>query len=386
MKKYLKEYCVGCGLCEAAKNAHITEDESGFYHPKDGDENWLAKVCPASGIQQQIMVFKNIWGRYQSVYYGWSSDANVRKVASSGGVLTEIASWLLENGKVDGIVHTCADPVDPTKTVSCISNIREDLIFRSGSRYTISHPLEVLDSLDKTKLYAFIGKPCDVVVLQNYMMVQPEWKEIIVYTLSFFCAGLPSKLAQEKLLMHLECPKRELQSLRYRGEGWPGYTVAIERSGKEHRTDYATSWGQILGRDIMKMCRFCLDGIGETADISCGDAWYLTPDKKPDFTEADGRNIIFARTEKGNELLEDVIADGKICVEPAVVNELKYIQPYQWDRRATMADKIFAMRLFAKSIPHYKYTNIRQYYGEVGLKRHFSILKGSVKRILKKKI
>lgn len=386
MKKYLKEYCVGCGLCTAAKKAHVTEDKNGFYHPEHGDEKWLAKICPAGGKQQEMMDFKNIWGRSQLVCYGWSSDADVRKVASSGGVLTEIASWLLENGKVDGIVHTCADPSDSTKTVSCISITRKQLISRSGSRYAISHPLEVLDSLDKMKRYAFVGKPCDVVALQNFMAIQPEWKDIIIYTLSFFCAGLPSKAAQEKLLTHLGCTKSELQSLRYRGEGWPGYTVAVESSGKDHRTDYATAWGQILGREIMKMCRFCLDGIGESADIACGDAWYLTPDKKPDFTEAEGRNVIFARSEKGKELLENVVTNGKICVESANVDELKYIQAYQYERRAGMLDKLGAMRLFFKTIPKYSNHKISQYFRKISFKRHWALFKGTVKRILMKRI
>ena len=353
MKKYLKEYCVGCGLCVATKKAHIVEDKNGFYHPKAGDEKWMAEICPAGGKQQKIMDFRSIWGRMQCIYYGWSADADVRRVASSGGVLTEIASYLLEKGKVDGIIHTCADPGDPTRTVSCISTTREELISRSGSRYAISHPLEILDSLDKTKHYAFIGKPCDVVALQNFVVVQPEWKDAVVYTLSFFCAGLPSKEAQEKLLTYLECPKSELQSLRYRGEGWPGYTIAVEKSGQEHKTKYSTSWGQILGRDIMKMCRLCLDGIGEAADIACGDAWNLTLDKKPDFTEADGRNVIFARTEKGKEILDSMITDGRICVKP---------------------------------VPKYSYQKIAYYFGKISFKWHWKLFKGTVKRILLKRI
>lgn len=386
MKNYLQEYCVGCGLCVAMKKAHVVEDEKGFYHPKEGDEKWLTETCPAGGKQQEMLEFGNIWGRTKRVCYGWSADANVRKLASSGGVLTEIASWLLETGKVNGIVHTCADPSDPTKTISCISNTREELISRSGSRYAISHPLEKLNLLDKSKHYAFIGKPCDVAALQNFMMAEPEWKDIIVYTLSFFCAGLPSKAAQEKLLRHLGCQKSELQQLRYRGEGWPGYTVAVEKSGKEYKTDYSTSWGQILGRNIMKMCRFCLDGIGEAADIACGDAWYLTPDKKPDFTEADGRNVIFARTEKGKEILENAIVDGRICVEPVSMDELKYIQTYQWDRRATMADKQLIMKLMGRSFPKYQLSNVRQYSRSVSVKKHLSIVKGTAIRVLKGKV
>lgn len=382
IKKYLKDYCVGCGLCEAIGKAHCIEDEKGFYHPDTGDEKWLDAVCPSGGEQQGMMEFRKIWGRSKAIYYGWSSDPKVRRIASSGGVITEVSSWLLEKHKVEGVIHTCPNPEDQTKTISCISTNRNELIRRSGSRYAISHPLAILKALDRTKRYAFVGKPCDVATLNNFIKVQPEWKNIIIYTISFFCAGMPSQDAQSKLLEHLGCPKEKLKTLRYRGDGWPGYTTAIEYSDKEYRTDYATSWGKILGRDIMKMCRFCLDGIGETADISCGDAWYLTPDKKPNFSESKGRNVIFARTDLGEATIGSIIADGKIIVEPACVDDLKYIQTYQWDRRATMVDKRAGMKLMGRSFPKYKHSNMIQYGRLVPLRRHLRILGGIVKRVI----
>lgn len=143
MKKYLEQYCVGCGLCEANNKAECFIDSNGFKHPKTGDEDWLKSICPAGGRQQELMDFGSIWGRSKAVYYGWSSDTEVRSIASSGGILTEVSSWLLEKHKVDGIIHTCADPKKPTRTITCISTSRDELIERCGSRYSISSPLAV---------------------------------------------------------------------------------------------------------------------------------------------------------------------------------------------------------------------------------------------------
>lgn len=186
MKRYLEEYCTGCGLCAAFGQAECYSDEKGFTHPKTGDEIWLSKVCPSGGKQQSLMEFDKIWGRSKGVYYGWSTDKQVRQLASSGGVITEITSWLLDNHRVDGIIHTCADENDPTRTISCISTSRKALIARSGSRYSISHPLQILANLDTSKKYAFVGKPCDVAALNNYMSISPELKNVILYTISFF--------------------------------------------------------------------------------------------------------------------------------------------------------------------------------------------------------
>lgn len=382
MKKYLEEYCVGCGLCNALGKASCYEDEKGFFHPQNGDEEWLKNVCPSGGRQQNHMDFTNVWGRAKSVYYGWSKDKAVRKAASSGGVITEISSWLLENHLVDGVIHTCQDPSDPTKTVSCVSMTRQELIGRCGSRYSISHPLAILNDIDKSRRYAFIGKPCDVTALNNFKELHPDIGKAIEYTISFFCAGLPSTDAQNSLLQYLGCKNEVLKSLRYRGDGWPGFTTAIDTKDQEYKTDYATSWGQILGRDIMKMCRFCLDGVGEAADISCGDAWYLTSDKRPDFSEGEGRNIIFARTKKGQEILQRIIADGKIETQHALLSDLKYMQAYQRDRRASMIDKIIVLKIFRRSTPKWKLSYIVRYGKCISLHRHLSILKGTMKRIL----
>lgn len=388
MKKYLKEYCVGCGLCEALGKAKLYEDSKGFSHPEycECDEIWLDNVCPAGGKQQGKMDFQNIWGHTKTALYGWSGDERVRQTASSGGVITEIASWLLDNHKVDGIFHICENPYDATKTIPCISYTREALITRSGSRYAISHPLRGIEKLDMTKKYAFIGKPCDVVALRNYMKIKPILEKSIPYILSFFCAGIPSINAQKDLLDYLGCKKENLKTLRYRGDGWPGYATAIDFDGKKYQTDYNTSWGKILGRDIMKMCRVCLDGVGEAADIACGDAWYLTSEKKPDFSEQAGRNVIFARTEKGENLLNAVINDGKIITSPARIDELKFSQTYQNDRRGTMVDKMIAIKILGHTFPKYELRNLLKYGKAVMWRKHYTVLRGTILRIIKGKI
>lgn len=386
MKKYLKEYCVGCGLCEVFNEAECIVNKKGYKTPMSGDESFLESVCPCAGKQLDKMDLSELWGKTEACYYGWSTNDDLRQHASSGGVLTEIAAYMLEYHLADAVLHTCVDPNNPTKTIACQSVSREDLSSRCGSRYSISHPLSIISEIDRSKKYVFIGKPCDVAALTNYMEVDDEIKACIVLTMSFFCAGLPSQDAQQQLLKKLGCSEIEVTSLRYRGDGWPGYTVAKDRADREYRTDYVASWGETLGRDIMKMCRFCLDGIGEMADISCGDAWYLTEDRKPDFSEGKGRNVIFCRTELGKEILEETVAFGNVAITSAGVENLRYIQTYQWDRRATMIDKMLAMRLFGRAVPKYKLVQIIHYAKGVNIKRHFAIFRGTVKRILQKKI
>ena len=387
MKMYLRDYCVGCGLCVAKGKAEVQVDRKGYIYPALGDEAWLENVCPAGGKQLLTMDKSKIWGRTVNVYLGWSNDPILRNSASSGGVVTEVAAYLLKSKKVDAIIHVCMDQDNPTSTKVCVSLSREELVARCGSRYAISHPLSCLDDLEMGKKYAFIGKPCDVTVLKNYMQNHPELQSVIPFTLSFFCAGMPSAGAQEKLVDQLGC-KEKVVSLRYRGHGWPGFTTAIGESGKAYTMDYNSSWGQILGRDIMRACRFCLDGIGEMADISCGDAWYVTADMQPDFSEHEGRNVIFARSESGNDLLKQLSAAGLMHCEKYenYEKDLKIIQRYQFERKATMLARLLGMRCVLRKVPHIKTKDLVGFSKEVSYIRNLKVFMGTVKRAIIGKI
>lgn len=387
MKKYLSEYCVGCGLCESLGKCKAKIDEKGYMHPEKGDSKWLKSVCPAGGSQFSSMTASLIWGKTEAVFEGWAIDSELRRKASSGGVITAIASYLLDKRIVDGVIHVCMKLGKPTATETCISYSLQDLFNRCGSRYSISHPLEIIGQLDISKKYLFIGKPCDVTALKNYMRIDKEICERIPYVVSFFCAGLPSTFAQEKLLEELECKPSECVDLRYRGNGWPGFATAIDIKGNKHQIDYNSSWGKILGRDVMKACRFCMDGIGELADVSCGDLWYLTSDKKPDFNEKEGRNIIFTRTTKGLKLIEEARKNGYIHAEAYVeIDDLQYIQFYQYDRRVTMLAKYAAMKLFFKTVPHYPMGFMKSFEKYATKKRYDAIFKGTLKRLIGMKI
>ncbi len=386
MDQKYKLFCTGCGLCQSIGQCTLEEDEKGFFHPKDGNNAWFSKVCPASGCQMEHMDEKEIWGKYEEVYLGYSNNKNVQKKASSGGVISEIAAFLLKTGKVDEIIHVGADPIDPTRTKIYYSKTEDEILSRSGSRYAISSPLMEISLLEVGKKYAFIGKPCDVTALRNYMHINPKLQDQIPYLLSFFCMGLPSMQAQKNLLNALGCTHDNCESLVYRGNGWPGYTTAIDKNGKEYRMEYEVSWGKYLGRDVMYACKFCADGLGEMSDISCGDAWYLQEDGTPDFSEKEGRNVIFARTVKGKELLNEIEKEG--CIKCTTYNqfktELALIQKSQLQRRQEIRMRILAMKVLGKSTPSYESGKLRAYSQGLSLKRKLRVFAGTIKRILKK--
>lgn len=386
------EYCTGCGLCKSACGVSFQVDEKGYPVPLLGKEHkeFCKKVCPAGGAASAEMNAKQDWGDYKGVYLGWSTNEEIRQKASSGGVLTALCCCVLETRKVDGIIQTRVSNNSVYGTEVVISRNKEDVMKCMGSRYSISSPLSEIKQLVKEgEVYAFVGKPCDASALRMYLKEDRQLKEQIKYIFSFFCAGQPSVNAQKKLLSELGCKsENECTKLQYRGNGWPGYATAIDKDGKEYTMSYTDSWGKILGRDIRKICRFCLDGIGEFADIACGDAWYLDKDGKPDFSEADGRNIIIARTTEGEQLVHDALESGYIVAEDYVkdIGDLKEIQQYQYERKATMGSMVLAMALLGKRAPAYNRKVLREYARKVSVKKWIKKCLGTMKRVLNGKI
>lgn len=386
MKKRTKRYCTGCNLCKVLGEGSLEIDNKGFFHPKELNEKFENGVCPSCGVQSKRLSRESIWGKKEEVYLGWSSDPMIRKSASSGGTITSIACYLLINNIVDGIIQICESNKIPYKTKTVINYSIEDVLHCKGSRYSISHPLDIFEELDKNKKYCLIGKPCDITVFKNYLSLDPDINNVITLSLSFFCMGLPSDKAQLKLLNKLDTNLEKIKEINYRGNGWPGYATALNLDNSKKSITYDESWGKILGRDLMPYCRYCIDGIGEDADISCGDAWY-EKDGKPDFNEHDGRNVIFARTKKGKDLLEQMGQAKKIYIEKIDNYEeyLRIIQHSQFMRRATLKSRILALKLMMRPYPHYSNDVLNSYSRQVNFKENTRVFLGMLKRIFKGK-
>ena len=386
------EYCTGCGLCHSVWGVEFQVDEKGFKYPnlKEEHASCCKITCPSSGNALKNYQDGTIWGAMKKSYLGWSSDDQIRFKASSGGVTTVLCIYLLEKNMVDGIIQVKKDPQNPCETINVVSRTKEEVLDCMGSRYTTSSPLmQIKQQVKAGERYAFVGKPCDASALRMYKESHGEaWTEQIVYIFSFFCAGQPSKAANIKLITSLGCKdEADCKDLSYRGNGWPGKAKAWNNAGDTKSMDYETSWMKILGRDVRKCCRFCADGTGEMADISCGDAWYLKEDGRPDiFTEHPGQNAIFARTEAGAKLVEMAIKDGVITVKDFDPDKdlLHKRQPYHYARKASLSSLKLAMWLCGRKFPMYDRKKLAMFSKDFPLKSKIYRCVGTIQRVWKK--
>lgn len=360
--------CTGCGACVAAVGGDAVRMRlatDGFLRPvalrplKRDEQASIVEVCPGVGLthvqRQHVGVkYEARWGPIVSSHTGHATDPKVRRQGSSGGVLSALLIYLLDSGRVDAVLHTGADSDEPLRNRSLMSTTKAEVLAGAGSRYSPASPVADLPAaLARYGRVAFVGKPCDAAAVRLLISQQPALAERVSYVLSFMCAGTPSHQGTLALLQRMGLAQDTVAEFRYRGDGWPGLTRATTSSGSSEALDYNTSWGQILNRHLQTRCKLCADGVGEFADVVCGDAWY-SKDGYPDFTERDGRSVVLVRTPVGRDLVEQAWAGGTISLERFDLRELRNIQPYQYRRKSAMLARLAAVRLFGGSVPRYR--------------------------------
>ena len=329
-------------------------NSKGFYEPhflkpinKEQEANIL-KVCP--GIHIDGGNQRGVWGNVQSTTKSWSSDPAIRKRSATGGVTTSLAIFLIESKKVDAILQVGVKNDSWLYNELKISRTKDEIIANSQSRYApalVFHKIKsILD--ESAESFAFIGKPCDIAGIKNFIKANPHYQNRIKYTIAIFCAGMPSYKATDKLIAQKGKTDNPI-NLQYRGDGWPGEFKAFWKDGDTHRVSYNDSWGKVLGKTLGMRCKICPDGIGMLADISTGDAWN-SKDGYPDFTEADGKNFCFIRTNNGSYIYNEAVENNYIINKALDISSLEQTHQYQYSRRILSIWRIMGIQLFANNL------------------------------------
>jgi coenzyme F420 hydrogenase subunit beta len=377
--KYIIEHhlCLGCGLCEAigkGKGYKMVLTSKGFYLPElpllvdKQTEKQILNVCPAINIKS--IEHKHLWGRVLNVYRAYSSDKIVRKQASSGGVVSAVSTYLLESKYVDAVMHVGVTASSHLYNTMQISKTKEDILKNSSSRYAPALIFDnIINYLDSNKdTYCFIGKPCDIQGLKLFLDAFPKYKSRFRFTIAIFCAGIPSYNATDRLIKEANSNTAPI-SVKYRGDGWPGYFKVNFADGGEYKAKYTYAWGEVLGRDVCYRCKICPDGIGIEADISVGDAWN-SADGYPTFEENEGRSFVLVRTQKAASVVGRTFENNILHGDLLDIGKISRMQPYQYLRRISVAYKLIP--IFFLTWPLFRFNKIEC----LKLSKSFSIIKG----------
>lgn len=349
--------CSGCGLCEAefgAASVSMRMSDAGYLRPFEQaplgarERQAFARTCPgiridAREVGRSAAGRHPLWGPVASVRSGWARDGELRHHASSGGALSALLLSLLARGRIAFVLQTTADGRSPLDNRTVLNRAAADVVAAAGSRYGPSSPLAALPAALQTgERFAFVGKPCDVAALRAYVAERPEAGRNIELVVSFFCAGVPSRESSVELVRTLGVSDpAEVESLRYRGNGWPGRAALRTRDGREASTDYDTAWGTVLNRGLQWRCKVCPDGTGELADVSFADAWEIVGGK-PSFAERPGRSLIVARSARGEDAVEAALASEFLVASETPIDAVEAMQPHQAEKKRVALARLLA--------------------------------------------
>ncbi|MEM7166886.1 MAG: Coenzyme F420 hydrogenase/dehydrogenase, beta subunit C-terminal domain [Planctomycetota bacterium] len=390
--------CVGCGACAYAcpkQKIQLTDVENVGIRPiVDGDacgtDCQCLAYCPGyevdghaeTGPPDAACPTDREFGPVLEVWEGYAADPEIRHAASSGGALTALALYCLEHEDMGSVIHTAAREDQPHKNQTVASVSRSELLARTGSRYAPASPVEGLAMAESaTQPCVFIGKPCDATAAAALRRQRPELQERLGLIVAFFCAGTPSTRGTIDVMESAGIKPEEAVSVRYRGNGWPGlFHVQSQDGTKEVGLTYDQSWGRLQSYRPFR-CHLCPDGLGQVADITCGDAWH-------DYAKEDGNvglSLILLRTERGREIFHRARAAGYLSVEESSADEVRLAQKGLLSRRTVIFGRALAMRLLRAPVTRFPGFHLRSnWWRRTGLGLKFRSVVGTIRRLIKR--
>lgn len=327
------DYCIGCGICASIDGSPLSMklDENGQYTPYiDNSDNIkgemktnILSICPFSNnSKNETVIGSEIFSKYENSsfnkytgyslnnYAGYVKEGNFREKGSSGGMGNWIATQLLKEDLVDGIIHVKSAVDKESKLFEYeISYNEAELSEGAKSKY---YPIEMSQVIkfvrENEGRYALVGIPCFIKGIRLLAEQDEKIREKIKFFIGLVCGHLKSEMFAKSIGMQLGVEPQSLRGIDFRKkiDNRLASDYGVEVTGKKDKEEfsassptkdlYTTNWGH--GFFKYNACEFCDDVLAETADITVGDAWL------PEYTnDSMGTNIIVVR----NPIIQQIL-------------------------------------------------------------------------------
>lgn len=355
------DYCTGCRACvqKCVKHAILINDSTNALNAVINEDLCIncgacTNVCP---VNNNVVNFIKSYEWYQ----GWSIDESIRSNSASGGFATSIATHFIEKG---GLVCSCI--FDDGNFIYKVIDNKNDLSRIAGSKYVKSNTLntyiEIHKLLKNDKKVLFIGLPCHVAGLLNYLNNQYSKN---LYTIDLICHGTPSKNLLIKYLNDNNVDLKSSVNLKFRNKN--KYKIYINnKSVLNDRLLDPYIFTFLRGMNYTYNCYMCpYAGEDRISDITLGDSWGSELDENQ---KKLGISLALCQTKKGKQLLKEsnlnlfsvnkdiAIKNNKQLVGPMEITNkrnifLKHIKMNaSYSNAAYKADKIVGIRQLIKYI------------------------------------
>ncbi len=277
--------CGGCvSFCSAAEYGAIKMGDKGI--PIYDNEEKCIKcglcylICPQIRALNKDLIERYSWdfpiGKVFRIISARNTSPDIRKIATDGGVVTGILTYLLEKREIDGVI--ASKRIAPFKRISTIIKNKAELLETVGTRVCditqmdqelgrystyspISFELKKFMHKDILKI-AIVGTPCQIHTIRKMQLLSVLPSHIIKFTLGLFCTENFSfdEETRKKFEREKGFKFEEIQKMNLKEE-----LILYLNNGKIIKIPFDE-----IDEIMRPACRACDDFSNEYADISFG--------------------------------------------------------------------------------------------------------------------
>ncbi len=337
-----KTQCDGCNVCVAVCPVDcisMPADNEGFLFPKvDIDVCIDCDKCDEACFY--VTDREDNIARYETplVYASYSKNHEIRVDSTSGGLFSELALRMFdEGGYVGGAVYN-----EDLSVSHILTNDRDKLPEIRSSKYVFSLTDELFrdtkKKLEKGEKVLVCAAPCQIHAL--YEFLGKDYENLV--TCDFICRGVNSPLVFKKYIEWLE-DKYKSKAIKIKAKdkttGWHKFSMRVDfANGKSYVKDryndpFFVGYLQ-TGLFTMPACFTCeFKGFPQKSDITLADFWGIE-NVDPSMDQDLGTSLILVNSEKGKkyfDALEDAVVSKEFDLKdaedgnPAIYKSLKAV-------------------------------------------------------------
>ncbi|NIS79404.1 MAG: coenzyme F420 hydrogenase [Anaerolineales bacterium] len=306
--------CTHCGTCAGLSNGalrmHQTERGPLPVHiagVPDLDE-MVYQACPGAQVNYPKLyrwLFGRVpenWlvGNYHKIYLGYSTDADIRRQASSGGVISHMLIYLLRRRMIEGAIVLKHGWPEAWLSTPIIATTMEEIREASQSVYVPTPVNTILDEINHFEgRLAYVGLPDQVASIRRLQQLGHSGAMKIEYVIGPY-VGTSMYLGAIRSFLRSNGMRKleDVIELRYREGEWPGFLQIKLRSGEVIKAE-KFYYNYLIPFYLTSSTLLSVDFTNELCDVSVGDAWHPQLEAK-----GEGYSVVVARTERGQETLE----------------------------------------------------------------------------------
>ena len=288
-------------------------------------------------------------GNYYACYFGHATDSGIRYNSASGGLVTALLIFALEQGIIDGALVTRMSEVNPLEPLPFIARTREEIISSQGSKYCpvpANNALKDILNAKENEKFAVVGLPCQIHGIRKAEVINSKLGNKIKLHLGIVCSNSNCFHMTDFILWRYGIKKRDIAHLYYRGEGWPGHMSIYLKDGTRRLVRYRD---YILfhefGLFTPRRCTLCYDTSNELSDLSFGDGWGSSEVAQG----SAGTSLIISRNKIGEDYLRKATSEGKIVLE-----SISHDRSTPGNKGCTLKARFFLNRLAFRRLPSYQ--------------------------------